>query len=213
MAPASSAPERPPPALNGAEWINSDAKRLMVQDMMDGIVPVNERIKNYRKLYDELYAHQPEFEDFPFDTERYRSRIIRLQDNVRRMKWASDYDQKCLEEARLVYPKETHGPTGTILWRDSEADNWLEIDMAAGLHLQMKPSELRQTRECYKLFTPKRFSKRIDQKKEAAKPYGMNPMQAAAKKEKKERTKVMNRPQISRATTTEKYNNTKWKKK
>ena len=79
MAPRSStskASERPPATLNGAEWINSDAKRLMVQDMMDGIVPVNERIKNYRKLYDELYAHQPEFEDFPFDTERYGPKLL-----------------------------------------------------------------------------------------------------------------------------------------
>ena len=207
--PEQEAPKRPPVSLNGAEWINSDAKKLMVQDMMDGIVPVDEKILNVEKLFNELYAHQPEFKDFPFDITRYTDRIGRLQTAVRRLKWASDYDRQCLEEARSVYPKQAHGPTGEILWRESEADHFLELDMEAGLHLQMKPSELRATRECYKQFNPKRFSKRIDQKKQEAKPYGTNPMQAAAKKEKKDSISVKNRPHISRAATTATYNNSR----
>ena len=199
--------ERPPAALNGADWGSSAAKHLIVQDMMDGLVPYNERIRDYKDLYDKLYAHQPEFQDFPFDLERYRDRITRIQKAVKRLKWAADYDEKCLAEARQVYPTRTHGPTGTILWQGSEADKWLEIDMAANKHKEMKPSELRLTRDCYQLFSPKRFSKRIDQKREAAKPYGLNPMQAAAKREQKQKMKIKNRPNISRSGTISPYDN------
>ena len=75
----SEAEERPPCSLNGADWGTSDAKHLMVQDMMDGLVPVNSKIVNTRKLFEEMYAHQPEFIDFPFDEDRYKARISRLQ--------------------------------------------------------------------------------------------------------------------------------------
>jgi hypothetical protein len=200
--------ERPPVSLNGADWRTSDAKKLIVQDMMDNIVPVAPRIRDIQKLFAELYADQPEFADFPFDEQRYKDRINRIQDNVRRVKWARDYDRECLDEARKVFPAQAHGPTGEILWRGSYADACLDEDMANGRHLQMKPSELRETRPCYQEFSKKRFAKRIDQKREAAKPYGCNPMQAAAKREYRERTKVKNRPHLSRAGTTAPYVNT-----
>jgi hypothetical protein len=198
---------RPPPSLNGADWVSSDAKKLLVQDMLDGLVPVNEKIKDIEKLFNELYAHQPEFRDFPFDKERYKTRIERLQTSVQCLQWGAQYDKDMLVEARKKFPKPSYGPTGVINWQDSDADHFLELDMEAGKHLEMKPSELRDTRECYKHFSKKRFSKRIDQKREAAKPYGMNPMQAAAKKQKKSAVKVQNRPEISRAATQSPYNN------
>ena len=47
----------------------------------------------------------------------------------------------------------------------------------------------------------KSFAKQIDQKREAAKPYGENPMQAAAnaaKRAAKTKKKVRNRPDVSR---------------
>ena len=79
--------------------------------------------------------------------------------------------------------------------------------MARGLHLLMKPRELFATRACYEPFGKRRFQKRIDQLKEADKPYGCNPMQAAAKREKKNLNKIKNRPELSRAGSIEPYNN------
>lgn len=202
--------DKPPASLNGAQWIGSDAKHLMTQDMLDGLVPCDTKIKNIFKLYSEFYAHQPEFKNFPFEESRYKSRIESLQQSVARLTWAARYDQACLEQAKAVFPDPTHGPTGEILWRDSNADRLLIIDMANNLHLTMKPSALRLTRPAYQEFSVKRFSKRIDQKKEAAKPYGANPMQTAAKKAVKDRKKVKNRPDISRKDNedTAAYHNT-----
>jgi hypothetical protein len=83
--------------------------------------------------------------------------------------------------------------------------------MANGLHLTQKHKDLFATRACYKPFGKKRLSKRIDQKKEAAKPYGMNPMQAAArkadKKSKKGANKVKSRPEVSRLGALQPYSN------
>ena len=156
---------RPPATLNGADWGSSDAKKLIIQDMLDGLVPVREKVRDIEKLFNELYAHQPEFKDFPFDKERYKDRIERLQTNVRRTQWGAQYDKDMLAEARKIFPKQSHGPTGVINWKDSEADHFLELDMQADLHKHMKPSELWATRACYKHFSLKRFTKRIDQSK------------------------------------------------
>lgn len=38
------------------DWAASDAKQLMAQDMMDGLVPYLVEIKNKKKLYDDMYA-------------------------------------------------------------------------------------------------------------------------------------------------------------
>jgi hypothetical protein len=93
---------RPPVSLNGADWGTSDAKHLMIQDMLDGLVPVDEKIKDIKKLFDDMYAHQPEFADFPFDDERYTNRVKSIQACVKRLQWAAQYDKTCLAEARVA---------------------------------------------------------------------------------------------------------------
>ena len=194
--------DKPPVSMNGAQWISSPAKHLMTQDMLDGLVPVDEKIQNVFKLWSTMYAHQPEFKDFPFEETRYKGRIESLQKSIGQLAWAARRDQQCLEEARAVFPEQTHGPTGVPLWHGSDADKQLEEDMAAGRHLTMDPSELRASNlEVYGAFSIKRFAKRVDQKREMAKPYGANPMQAAAKKAKKDEKRVRNRPDISRKAT------------
>ena len=91
--------------------------------------------------------------------------------------------------------------------RISGAAKKLDEDMAAGVHLEdgFSAKALKGTNG----FSAKRIAKRIDQKKEAAKPYGINPMQAADKKKKKKKplAAVKNRPDISRAELATPYNN------
>lgn len=201
--PSKEAPkQRPPVSLNGADWRYSDAKHLIVQDMLDGLVAYDKPIKNVERLFNQMYKHQKEFADFPFDLERYKSRIARLQGVVKQMKWSADKDRIALDQARNKYGTPTHDPIGRPVWRGSEAAKQLDEDMAKGLHTTMKPGELWKSNPIYHDFSKARFSKRIDQKKEGAKPYGENPMQTAAKrakKEKKARGKVKARPDISRA--------------
>jgi hypothetical protein len=199
--------EGPPASLNGAEWGTSEAKRLIAQDMMDNLVPYLEKINNPFRLFEEFYANQPEFKNFPYDQKRYAARFKRIQDVVRRLKWSSAYDQECYDEFRAKYPQQTHGPTGKALWKDSEADRLLKQMMAQGLHLTMKPGAIFDTQAEFQPFGKRRLAKRIDQLKEAAKPYGTNPMQAAAKRAKKDLKKVKDHQEISRHGDMDQYNN------
>ena len=211
MAPVPESPQepapRPPVSLNGAEWGSSAAKRLIAQDMLDNLVPCDEAIVDVKALFEKMYENQPEFADFPFDIDRYKARISRLQKVVKKMKWASVYDKECLADYRTAFPQQSHGPTGKPLWRNSEADRLLKQDMADGLHETMYPRDLFATRVEYQAFGKTRFAKRIDQYREAAKPHGMNPMQAAAKKAKKEKKVIKDRPAISRLGSVESYSN------
>lgn len=208
-------PPRPPASLNGADWGTSDAKHLIVQDMLDGLVPYDEKIKDVKKLFDDMYAHQPEFVNFPFDEQRYKDRIKRIQDAVKKLKWARDTDSLLLAEARAKFGFPDKDPTGKKVWRGSEAAKLLDEDMAAGKHLVegFKPSKLWEERPEYKDFSKRRFSKRIDQKKEAAKPYGKNPQQAADDNQKNKKNakgkgrKLKDRPDISRKGVADTYSN------
>lgn len=194
---------RPPVSLNGADWGSSDAKHLIVQDTMDGLAPCGEKIKDVGKLFEEMCAHQPEFKDFPCDRERHKSRIERIQKALARLKWSANCDKKCLIDARKVHPKRTHGPTGTVLQEGSEAARCLAIAMENGEHLvpNFKPGTLWASKACHRQFSKRRFSKRIDQLREAAKPHGENPQQTASEREKKQIKKIKNRPKFSRIGT------------
>ena len=52
---------------------------------------------------------------------------------------------------------------GEPCWEGSDAQNLLKQDVDNGLHLQLKPKQLRETRSEYKLFGVRKFQKHIDQ--------------------------------------------------
>lgn len=192
------------------DWQYSDARKIMAQDMIDNVVPIDVKIQNTEDLYYELYAHLPAFKEWPYDRKTFDRRIASLQEIVTRLKWAAQCDRDALAHDRAMHPQPTHAPNGRLLWKGSEADRWLKVDMHSGLHLQMKPEQLRETRDCYKEFSKRRFSKRIDQLKEKAKPFGCTPGQASSKKKKKKNKnngRVENDPSISRRLILEPYIN------
>jgi len=65
--------DRRPSSFNGAHWGASDVKHLIAQDFLDNIVPCKERIAEIKEYFDELCAHQPEFNNFLFDEPRHRA--------------------------------------------------------------------------------------------------------------------------------------------
>jgi hypothetical protein len=95
----------------------------MCQDMMDGLIPVDEPIKIPECLYLELYTDLPEFEDFPY-CRLVSSRIKSLQITVKRLQdSAQQADIAALAHDRAIYPGNlTHSTTGRKNWRGSEAD-------------------------------------------------------------------------------------------
>ncbi len=183
-------------------WRFSDAKQIMAQDMIDSIIPINVKINDTKRLYDELYASNPLFAAFPYDKKLYDTRVERLQKAVLLLKDNAKFDADALAHDRAKYPPQTHNNKGEPLWKGSEAGKCLQNDMDNGLHLQMKPELLRETRECYKLFSKGRFSKRIDQMKQNAKQFGATPGQT-----KSNNGRVQGRKSESRRGIVENYIN------
>jgi hypothetical protein len=162
--------DRPPASLNRAEWRTSKAKDLVAQDIIDGNIPLEGDI-NPEEIFQRLYADNPLFSNFPFDKTRYKDRIERLRNAIGRLQhWAAFDSEKVLEDIAKHTPHNKN-IRGELRWDGSEAQQLLKQDVEQGRHLQLKPRELRETREEYKVFGLRVFQKHIDQQKQALKAY------------------------------------------
>jgi len=162
--------ERPPATLNGADWRNSTAKQLVAQDVIDGLIPLEGDI-DVLAIFNDLYADHSFFANFPFDETRYKSRFESIRKAVKRLQQWAQYDSEKITEDLTLHPPPATNIKGELRWKGSEAESFLKEDMEQGIHLQLKPSEFRQTREAYKLFGLKVFRKHIDQAKQSKKEF------------------------------------------
>ena len=162
--------------LNDAKWFGSVAKDIIAQDFIDEILPLEGSL-NSKDIFDSLYAGHPDFKDFPYEKKIYDGRLASLQKAVRTRRDNAMMDAAALVKDRQKFPCRSHNTKGEPNWKGSEAEFWLRIDMEDEKHLTMKPSQLRNTRECYKIFSGHRFSKRIDQIKQSEKEFGVTPGQ------------------------------------
>ena len=129
------------------------------------------------------------------------SHISRLQATVHKLGLVAQIDQDAFTSNRALHPPTTHGYNGHILWKNSQADRMLKIDIANGEHLRLTPTELCGTRTCYEPFGAARIGKRIDQLVEKAKPYG------AKSKKRKSKNLPEGCPARSRKDTQAPYDN------
>lgn len=163
--------ERPPASLNKAVWRYSKAKDKIAQDIIDGLIPRSGPI-DVTKLFYELYEDNPLFKDFPFDKDRYQTRIKTIREAIdRRYDWAKQ-DHTSIQNDNALHPKKATNVRGEKRWDGSDAQRLLKIDMEAGIHEQMSPQELHNSRpEYYEDFSLKVFRKHIEQAKQSAKKF------------------------------------------
>ena len=179
MAPPSD--ERPPAALNGALWRFSKARNQVAQDLIDGIIPMEGPIDS-ADIFTNLWAANPHFRNFPFDRERYDTRIASMR---RQVQDAQDYaatDHAAIVKDRLVYPVKTTTSKGKPRWRGSYAERVLKMDIANNLHVGKKPKQLYNSRPTvYGAFDLKVFRGHLDQEREKLKPFDKRPGQCKNK--------------------------------
>ena len=136
----------------------------MAQDILDGCTPIEGPV-NSKELHKTLCADHPLFATFPFDTSRHDRRLKTLRDQVYQFKKWADYDETDLQANLLVCPiKEDIG--GDPRWDGSEAQELLKADVADKACENMKPKDLRMTREACVQFSLKKFRKHLDQAKQ-----------------------------------------------
>lgn len=173
--------KKPAAAINGASWVNSNAKNLIAQDMIDGYVPMSEKLTEevVDEIYDQLYKGHEFFKNFPYDSERYKNRMESIQKTLLQWKDSARKDAIALRRDRTIYPAASHNIRGEPHWNRSDAQKLLKQDMDNGIHLQYDaPSKFWETRPEYQQFTKKTFRKHIDQEKQKRKEFGKTPGQA-----------------------------------
>jgi hypothetical protein len=122
-------------------WKDSDAKKLLYQDLISGLIPLEDMEPRV------VYLQRPEFADFEISHFRDRLRDLRRQITDKNNSAASD--SAALARDRLIYPKKTHNHRGEPRWEGSEAERLLRLDMDDGKHNRMKPMDLYNSREEY----------------------------------------------------------------
>ena len=104
--------KRPDATLNGASWRYSDARELMGQDIIDGHIPPLGVPFDPKEIYDRLYSGHPYFKNFPYDAERYKNRIVSLQESLETWGMWARHDHIYVEEDLKICPCPTHNIRG-----------------------------------------------------------------------------------------------------
>lgn len=100
-------------------------------------------------------------------TKNQSDRLRRLKTTIRLNMDKIAFDDAAVEEHLRNYPPPTINNRGNLRLHGHPAKKFLELDVAAGKHLTMKPKELRETREEYKEFTNnKQWSKLVNKEVE-----------------------------------------------
>jgi len=149
-------------------WRKSAAKAKLYDDLIKGVIPVQSGPGDPgpKELYETRYQHDPAFQDDNSgDAGKFSSRLRALRKQIATKYDRSKVDSDALANDRLIFPEQVHNDAGRGYpkWGGSGAKALLKVDVDAGLHLMMKPSELRMTRQEYQAYPPPVFRDHIYQ--------------------------------------------------
>jgi hypothetical protein len=100
---------------------------------------------------DDKYRHYPLFKEY----------FVEMKKRVAEEKERVKMDDSMAKEHLSSFPSAAINKRGYPHWDGHAAQQWLQVDVANGLHKTMKPRKLRKTRECYKEFPKDVFAKRV----------------------------------------------------
>jgi hypothetical protein len=144
--------------VRAASWKNSEAKRLLVEDLKAGRIP----LCSSDMPAQDVYLFRVEFTCFPF--EAFRSNLHRLRKKYSEQQENAEEEDVALAHDRALFPKKLQNERGEARWEGSDAERLLRVDIDNGLHMEMSPMELWKSRREYKdNFTNKVFRKHIYQ--------------------------------------------------
>lgn len=124
-------------------WRKSEAKRLLAKDIIDGTIPED-------MAWTEVHNWRPEYALSSYTL--FASRLRNLCAQISAAKARAERDEQGLATDRLSFPVSLYDSNGSLRWDGSAAQAWLVKDMEAGMHTEMKPRQLYQSRPCYQAF-------------------------------------------------------------
>ena len=137
------------------KWIHSQAKKSLRTDIILGKVKANSNPE-------EVYDMRTSYKRFPFKNFKtnLESLILAVSKDIARMQHDCEAHGHDLAVVKALRSDEEPG-SRPLSWHLSDARKLLKTDMAAGKHKQLKPMDLWNTKEEYKVFTLDVFRKAI----------------------------------------------------
>jgi hypothetical protein len=153
-------PEIPIPEFTEPEipWVDSDAWKLLVQDVIDGVVPQE---PDHLMPLSTIFTSRPEYA--PYGYKNFLQRLSTIWAQVKHDLSRKDEDLAAFEVFRQLNIAHTHSPHGYLEWEGSKAQEQLQRDIDDGLHNNLQPKELWLLQEVYDDFPLKVFRDHIAQ--------------------------------------------------
>jgi hypothetical protein len=143
---------------NGTEpWRNSVARQLLEQDILSGAIPLT----NVEMTARAVHSLRPEFLQLPYDS--FPRRLQALRDLCKAKMERGISDAAAYHNDRRFDQQPTFVALGLPRWEGSDAQTALKLDITEGLHLQLTPKQLRESRREYQVFGLKTFRGHIHQ--------------------------------------------------
>jgi hypothetical protein len=150
------APPNPKPYI---KWIVSEAKKIIIADLEEGIIDVD--APSAQNAWDECYSKMAEFANVPFEQFQKRLADHRIQHQNRLNR--ATMEDIFYEEDKRMHPRKDRNNRGELVFDLHRAKLLLREDVLSGGHEGMTPSDLQATRPEYMLFKPVKFKERIYQ--------------------------------------------------
>ena len=146
---------------NFIQWRSSQAKAIVLEDLKNGKLPLNEKKVSAKQAWT-VYHELPEFKGVCY--KKFKDRLSDHRRAVQKQKSQYEREELAFQHDRIIHPRdETHDRRGKLIFSHHPASNLLCQDLKNGAYPRMTPSELRNSRPEYKLFSLQVFKERIYQ--------------------------------------------------
>jgi hypothetical protein len=139
-------------------WAESKAKALLMQDIIDGVVPKNPCSTMPTNV---IFTSRPEYAEYGYSA--FSGRLSRLRAQINRELKRAEDDLAAFNNYKahnVVHKMSAHGYPE---WDGSDAQKQLKLDIDDGLHEILEPKELWCYREVYDSFPLRVFKDHIYQ--------------------------------------------------
>jgi hypothetical protein len=141
-------------ARKASGWKDSEAKKVLKKDIIDGVVKSTDRpidVWNSRDIYK------------AYPKSNFATNLRNLRKAIAKSQSRAEEDAAAVANDLRIHPVALETRRGYPRWNGSSAERLLKLDMDEGKHQQMTTAELRATRPAFLLFPAKVFSDHVQQ--------------------------------------------------
>jgi hypothetical protein len=143
------------------KWRNSKARIVIMQDLIDDILPVEAARISAEDAWP-IYKEMEAFATVVFGQFKERLRTHRVQVTAHKIRSAQEL-AFLVHDQSLLGPRHNVNHRGELVFDLHPAKLLLRADILAGKHLGMTPQELQRTNEAYQMFSVEIFKYRVYQ--------------------------------------------------